>query len=96
MLKSTKFENLLSETELNRVAKLASSFDEKFSESFARIDGWVCRNDGDCNWLDKHLQCETNGFSLSQITGAWPWKQELRGRCSCQNGYLFERCTIYN
>ena len=57
----------------------------------ARIDGWVCRNDGDCNWLDKHLQCETNGFSLSQITGAWPWKQELRGRCSCQNGYLFDQ-----
>ena len=43
MLKSTKFENILSETELNRVAKLASSFDEKFSESFARIDGWENR-----------------------------------------------------
>ena len=57
----------------------------------ARIDGWVCRNDRDCNWLDQHLECEDNGFKLDDIKGAWPWKEELRGRCGCEDGYLFNQ-----
>ena len=57
----------------------------------ARIDGWVCRNNGDCNWLDKHLQCESRGFRMDDINGDWPWKNDLTGRCGCENGYLFDK-----
>ena len=57
----------------------------------ARIDGWVCRNNGDCNWLDKHLQCESRGFRMDDIKGDWPWKNDLTGRCGCENGYLFDK-----
>ena len=57
----------------------------------ARIDGWVCRNNGDCNWLDKHLQCESRGFRMDDINGDWPWKNDLIGRCGCENGYFFDK-----
>ena len=60
-------------------------------DRYARVDGWVCRNDGDCNWLDRHLQCQSKGFSMADIHGDWPWKQDLKGRCICDDGYLFDK-----
>ena len=33
----------------------------------ALIDGWVCRNDADCIWIDERLGCNDNGFELDQI-----------------------------
>ena len=33
----------------------------------ALIDGWVCRNDSDCTWIDERLGCNDYGFQLNQI-----------------------------
>ena len=68
-----------------------NQYDFNTWDRFARVDGWVCRNNGDCNWLDRHLQCQSNGFSMADIKGDWPWKQDLRGRCMCEDGYLFDK-----
>ena len=33
----------------------------------ARVDGWICRNDQDCNWIDDHLGCDDRGFSSTRL-----------------------------
>ena len=33
----------------------------------ALIDGWVCRNDADCTWIDERLGCNDYGFESNQI-----------------------------
>ena len=33
----------------------------------ARVDGWICRNDQDCNWIDDHLACDDRDFSSSRL-----------------------------
>ena len=36
-------------------------------ERYAKVDGWVCRNDLDCSWLDPNLGCNDREFKLSDI-----------------------------
>jgi len=67
--------------------------------SYARVDGWVCRDDRDCTWIDPNLGCDDREFSVKYINGAWPWKNDLKGRCACQDGFWFDRDDgecIYN
>ena len=33
----------------------------------ALIDGWVCRNDSDCTWIDERLGCNDYGFESNKI-----------------------------
>ena len=33
----------------------------------ARKDGWVCRSDEDCEWLDPHLGCDDNEFEMRNV-----------------------------
>ena len=54
------------------------------------MDGWVCRNHTDCQWIDPHLICDDRQFTLTEVKGAWPWKTELTGRCACTNNFLFD------
>jgi len=56
----------------------------------ARVDGWVCRSDNDCNWLDPQLECDDREFTITEIKGVWPWKAELRGRCACRDNFVFD------
>ena len=30
-------------------------------------DGWVCRNDLDCDWIDAQLGCDDREFDLSSV-----------------------------
>jgi len=60
-------------------------------DQYARIDGWVCRNDRDCSWLDPRLGCNDYEFSINLINAPWPWKAELRGTCACEDGFQFNR-----
>ena len=34
----------------------------------AQIDGWVCRKDEDCTWIDDNLGCDDRDFNLLEIT----------------------------
>ena len=33
----------------------------------ALLDGWVCRNDSDCTWIDERLGCNDYGFDKNTI-----------------------------
>ena len=33
----------------------------------AQLDGWACRNDQDCTWIDERLGCNDYGFESSTI-----------------------------
>ena len=33
----------------------------------AQIDGWLCRTDQDCTWIDEHLGCDDREFFSSNI-----------------------------
>ena len=33
----------------------------------AQIDGWVCRSDLDCEWIDPDLGCDDRQFELSSV-----------------------------
>ena len=33
----------------------------------ALVDGWVCRNDADCTWIDERLGCNDYEFESSTI-----------------------------
>jgi len=59
----------------------------------AKIDGWVCRTDRDCTWIDPNLECDDKQFTIGQVHGDWPWKADLRGRCSCDDGMNFDPNT---
>jgi len=60
---------------------------------YAQLDGWVCRNDRDCQWIDQFLGCDDREFNLRLVNAPWPWKAELVGRCSCENGWYFNKNT---
>jgi len=67
---------------------------------FSRIDGWLCRSDRDCEWMDRNLGCDDREFSINVVNAPWPWKAELVGRCGCEDGYWFDRdngsCNQYD
>ena len=44
-----------------------SDFDFDDWDREARVDGWICRNDQDCNWIDDHLACDDRDFSSSRL-----------------------------
>ena len=70
-----------------------NSFDYDFDdwESWREIDGMLCRDDNDCNWLDYNLGCNYDEFQLGYTTEAdWPWKNDLKGRCACSFGLQFD------
>ena len=33
----------------------------------AQIDGWVCRADVDCEWIDENLGCDDYEFKIKDI-----------------------------
>ena len=58
---------------------------------FSDVDGWLCRNDKDCNWIDPHLGCDDRSFNIQRVNAAWPWKAQLKGQCTCENGFIFDQ-----
>ena len=58
---------------------------------FAKKDGLLCRNDTDCTWIDRNLGCDDRKFTASKVLAAWPWKTQLRGRCTCRYGFNFNK-----
>ena len=33
----------------------------------AQLDGWVCRSDRDCEWIDPFLGCDDREFQLNRV-----------------------------
>ena len=69
-------------------------YDEPFVytewDRYARIDGWVCRSENDCTWIDRNLGCDDREFDMNSISANWPFKDSLEGRCTCENGFWFD------
>ena len=36
-------------------------------ERNARLDGWACRTDNDCGWIDSYLGCDDYQFDINSI-----------------------------
>ena len=34
---------------------------------YSRIDGWLCRSDRDCEWIDQNLGCDDREFSVNVV-----------------------------
>ena len=34
---------------------------------FSKIDGWLCRSDRDCEWMDRNLGCDDREFSINVV-----------------------------
>ena len=60
-------------------------------DSRARVDGWVCRSTPmDCQWIDPNLVCDNRRFMITEVKADWPWKDDLKGRCACKEGFYFD------
>ena len=57
----------------------------------ANKDGWLCRNDRDCSWIDRNLGCDDRGFKISMAKNGWPWRAQLAGQCACADGFVFDK-----
>eukprot|EP00092_Neocalanus_flemingeri_P035959 GFUD01039152.1.p1 GENE.GFUD01039152.1~~GFUD01039152.1.p1 ORF type:complete len:195 (+),score=49.27 GFUD01039152.1:81-665(+) len=53
-------------------------------------DGHLCRNNNDCNWLDRNLQCEDYNLVFS-YSRAWYGGDfaAIVGECECQGGMVW-------
>ena len=38
------------------------------------MDGWVCRDDKDCTWIDPNLGCDDREFSLHSVNVRYTFK----------------------
>ena len=65
------------------------SFDEW--RILANKDGWLCRNDRDCSWIDPSLGCDDRDFKISLASKGWPWRAQLAGQCACAYGFVFNK-----
>ena len=52
-----------------RKGLFSSDLDYGFDDWYrsAGIDGWICRNDQDCNWIDDHLGCDDRLLSSTNL-----------------------------
>ena len=58
---------------------------------FSDVDGWLCRNDKDCDWIDPQLGCHDRSFNIQRVNAAWPWKAQLKGQCTCNDRFIFNQ-----
>ena len=58
---------------------------------FSDVDGWFCRNDKDCDWIDPQLGCHDRSFNIQRVNAAWPWKAQLKGQCTCNDRFIFNQ-----
>merc|ERR1711892_694612 len=62
-------------------------------------DGHLCRNNNDCSWLDRNLQCEDYELDFS-VSRAWYGGDfaAIVGECECQGGMEWDgrelRCQV--
>jgi len=56
-----------------------------------RADGFLCRNDRDCRWLDDNLECDTVGNFGWTISNDWfGGNAKPSGECSCEDGFEWD------
>jgi len=52
-----------------------------------QADGFLCRNDTDCNWLDDYLECQKVGDFGWSINSDWFGGERPIGECGCEAWY---------
>ena len=67
--KTIKFSAAFDILQIKKKFKKSAKFDYDFDDwnRDAILDGWVCRNDQDCTWIDENLGCNDYEFNLDQI-----------------------------
>lgn len=58
-------------------------------------DGHLCRNNNDCTWLDRNLQCEDYELDFSPMR-AWYGGDfaAIVGQCDCQGGMVWDNYEL--
>jgi len=73
----------------NQEQKFGGTFNQW--DSWRQADGYLCRNDTDCSWMDEDLRCESYDVSILDKTrksinpnwfGGHP--MSLKGECHCR------------
>merc|ERR1711971_357954 len=58
--------------------------------TWRKADGFLCRNDNDCTWLDNDLECQkVRDFGWS-INSGWFGGEKPIGECSCDDGFEWD------
>ena len=34
--------------------------------------------------------CDNRRFMITEVKADWPWKDDLKGRCACKEGFYFD------
>jgi len=60
-------------------------------KTWRKADGFLCRNDNDCNWLDRNLECDrVQDFGWTINDGWFGGNEKPVGECDCQNGMRWD------
>jgi len=58
--------------------------------SWREADGFLCRSNDDCRWVDQNLNCEDYELDFSPARGWFGGDTvSIRGECTCEEGYTW-------
>jgi len=84
-----------------KVAKLASKFSSRGSgwgnsykyndwNDWREADGFLCRSNKDCQWIDDNLNCEDYELEFTPLAGWFGGDTiSIRGECTCEQGLFW-------
>jgi len=59
--------------------------------SWRQADGFLCRNDNDCNWLDNNLECQpVRDFGWNINSNWFGGNSRPVGECGCNYGFEWD------
>ena len=84
----------------HKVAKLEKKFSQpgfgnsyKFNEwnDWREADGFLCRSNKDCQWIDGKLNCEDYELDFTPLAGWFGGDTiSIRGECTCERGLFWD------
>jgi len=58
--------------------------------NWREADGFLCRSNDDCKWVDNNLNCEDYEFDFTPAAGWFGGDTvTIRGECNCEPGYIW-------
>jgi len=64
--------------------------------SWREADGFLCRNNDDCRWVDQNLNCEDYELDFSPAAGWFGGDTiSIKGECTCQPGFRWNEKELF-
>merc|ERR1712136_76834 len=88
---SYKYGKLSSEFSKKKKSKKSYKFDFDDWNDWREVDGFLCRNNSDCNWVDEKLFCQDYELKITP-NSAWFGGDvvSIVGECACPIGTYFD------